>query len=37
MYITVSDAAEKFKVSRRRVQILCEQGRIEGASRINGV
>jgi len=37
MYISVNDAAEKFDISKRRVQILCEQGRIEGASRVSGV
>ena len=37
MYISVSDAAEKFHISKRRVQLLCEQGRIEGASRMSGV
>ena len=37
MYISVSDAAEKFNISKRRVQILCEQGRIEGANRVSGV
>ena len=36
MYITVSEAAERFNISKRRVQILCEQGRIEGANRVNG-
>ena len=37
IYISVSDAAEKFHISKRRVQLLCEQGRIEGASRMSGV
>ncbi|MCH5321323.1 MAG: N-6 DNA methylase [Eubacterium sp.] len=37
MYISVSDAAEKFNISKRRVQILCEQGRIEGANRVSGI
>ena len=37
MYISVSDAAEKFNISKRRVQILCEQGRIEGANMVSGV
>lgn len=36
-YISVSDAAMKFKLSPRRVQVLCEQGRIDGASMISGV
>lgn len=37
MYISVSDAAKKFNISKRRVQILCEQGRIEGANMVSGV
>ncbi len=37
MYMSVSDAAKKFNISKRRVQVLCEQGRIEGANRVNGV
>lgn len=37
MYISVSDAAKKFNISTRRVQLLCEQGRIEGANRTNGI
>lgn len=30
-YITAQEAAEKWKITRRRVQILCVEGRIEGA------
>ena len=26
MYISVNDAATKFNISKRRVQLLCEQG-----------
>lgn len=37
MYISVSDAAAKFDLSKRRVQILCEQGRISGAKMVSGV
>ena len=37
MYNSVSDAATKFNISRRRVQLLCEQGRISGANMIDGV
>ena len=37
MYISVSDAATKFKISKRRVQLLCEQGRISGATMVSGV
>lgn len=37
MYISVNDAAAKFNISKRRVQVLCEQGRIIGANMISGV
>ncbi|MCH5197300.1 MAG: N-6 DNA methylase [Oscillospiraceae bacterium] len=37
MYISVKEAAEKFNISKRRVQILCEQGRISGANMVSGV
>ena len=37
MYISVSDAAIKFNISKRRVQLLCEQGRISGAIMVSGV
>ena len=37
MYSSVSDISKKFKVSKRRVQILCEQGRLAGAKQISGV
>jgi len=32
--ITAKDAAEKWRISDRRVQLLCKQGRIEGAYRL---
>ena len=37
MYISVNDAAVKFNISKRRVQTLCEQGRISGANMVGGV
>lgn len=37
MYISVNDAAVKFNISKRRVQTLCEQGRISGADMVGGV
>lgn len=37
MYISVNEAATKFKISKRRVQILCEQGRISGARMVDGI
>jgi DNA adenine methylase len=30
-YLTTSEAAEKWKISRRRVTVLCSTGRIPGA------
>ncbi len=35
--MSVSAVAEKFNISKRRVQLLCEQGRIEGANMVSGV
>lgn len=32
-YISVKEAAEKWKISERRIQKLCEQERIEGVIR----
>ena len=36
-YITVKEAATKWNVSTRRVQILCSQDRIKGAYRFGKV
>ncbi len=36
MYISVNEAAAKFNISKRRVQTLCEQGRIAGANIVDG-
>lgn len=33
-YITASQAAEKWKISQRRVQILCAQNRIKGVFKL---
>ncbi len=30
-YITTSEMAKKWSISRRRVTMLCQEGRIEGA------
>lgn len=30
-YLTTAEIAEKWTVSRRRVTVLCEEGRIDGA------
>ncbi len=36
-YITVQEAAEKWGVTPRQVQILCKENRIEGAARISRI
>ena len=36
-YITVEEAAGKWGVSKRRVQILCLDGRVKGAVKHSGV
>jgi hypothetical protein len=33
-YITPKEAGEKWGISDRRIQLLCKQGRIEGAYRL---
>lgn len=33
-YLSVSQTAEKWSISTRRIQILCVEGRIPGAMRI---
>ena len=33
-FITANQAAEKWDISQRRVQILCSQNRIEGAFKL---
>lgn len=33
-YLSVSQTAEKWSISTRRIQILCGEGRIPGAMRI---
>lgn len=33
-YLSISQMAEKWGVSRRRIQVLCSENRIEGAVRI---
>jgi hypothetical protein len=36
-YLSAKEVAEKWNVSRRRVQILCEEGRIPGAFKLSDV
>lgn len=33
-YMTITEAAEKWKISNRRIQTLCSQGRVPGAERL---
>lgn len=33
-YITAKEAADKWGISARRVQVLCEQNRVNGAVRL---
>ena len=33
-YLSIKETAEKWGISARRIQVLCSQGRIEGAERI---
>lgn len=33
-YITAKEAAEKWGISERRVQVLCEQNRVQGVQRL---
>ncbi|MGH4051270.1 MAG: DNA-binding protein [Clostridium sp.] len=36
-YITAQEIADKWGITRRRVQILCVQNRIEGATRLGNM
>lgn len=33
-FMTIKDAAEKWEISKRRIQTLCSEGRIPGAERL---
>lgn len=35
-YLSAKEVAEKWNISRRRVQLLCEEGRIEDAFKLSG-
>ena len=37
MYISTTEAAKKFNISKRRVQFLCKQNDILGAIKVSGV
>ena len=36
-YISVREAAERWEMTPRRVQVLCNEGRIDGAQRVGNV
>jgi len=36
-YMTIQDAAQKWLITERRVQVLCASGRIEGAKKFSRV
>ena len=36
-YLSAKEAAEKWNISRRRVQVLCEESRIQGAFKLSDV
>lgn len=36
-YLSVSQTAEKWDMTPRRVQVLCNEGRIDGAQRVGNV
>lgn len=36
-YLSAKEVAEKWNISRRRVQILCEEGRVDGAFKLSDV
>ena len=36
-YLSVREVSEKWNISRRRIQILCSERRIDGAARIGNM
>lgn len=36
-FITVQEAADKWGITSRQVQVLCKNGRIEGATRMSRI
>lgn len=36
-YISAKEVAVKWGITRRRVQVLCEEGRIQGAFKVSNV
>jgi hypothetical protein len=35
-FISTTDLAAKWKISARRIALLCEQGRVEGSQKVGG-
>lgn len=33
-YMNIKEASEKWEISPRRIQVLCSEGRIDGASKL---
>ena len=36
-FISIQDVSTKWNISKRRVQILCQEGRIDGAKKIGNM
>lgn len=36
-YMSIIEAAQKWNITRRRIQVLCNQGRINGAQKVGTV
>ena len=36
-YLSAKEVAEKWEITSRRVQVLCEEGRIQGAFKLSDV
>lgn len=36
-YLSAKEIAKKWSISRRRVQVLCEEGRVQGAFKLSDV
>ena len=36
-YMTIKDASEKWNIGLRRINTLCNEGRIDGASKVGNV
>ncbi|MDD4296941.1 MAG: DNA-binding protein [Ruminiclostridium sp.] len=36
-FLSTQEVAKKWNITRRRVQVLCEEGRLQGAFKVNEV